>query len=134
MEQPPHGYSAAEALRSGPPAAVRGALLAARQRTLAQAEAWAAALGESMPVPYRPTLNPPLWELGHVGWFQEYWIARNRQRGRGVQCDPDHARSDGAQSMFPQQFERLMAELRIIAPAIGRSICVEPVARRGWSR
>jgi hypothetical protein len=27
-----------------------------------------------------------------------------------------------------------MAELRIIAPAIGRSICVEPVARRGWSR
>jgi 3-deoxy-7-phosphoheptulonate synthase len=51
-----------------------------------------------------------------------------------VHCDPDHARSDGAQSMFPQQFERLMAELRIIAPAIGRSICVEPVARRGWNR
>jgi 3-deoxy-7-phosphoheptulonate synthase len=51
-----------------------------------------------------------------------------------VHNDPDHARSDGAQSMFPQQFERLMAELRIIAPAIGRSICVETVARRGWSR
>jgi 3-deoxy-7-phosphoheptulonate synthase len=51
-----------------------------------------------------------------------------------VHCDPDHARSDGAQSLFPEQFERLMAELRIIAPAIGRSICVEPVARRGWSR
>jgi 3-deoxy-7-phosphoheptulonate synthase len=51
-----------------------------------------------------------------------------------VHCDPDHARSDGAQSLFPAQFEGLMAELRIIAPAIGRSICVEPVARRGWSR
>ncbi len=51
-----------------------------------------------------------------------------------VHCDPDHARSDGAQSMFPSQFERLMAELRIIAPAIGRSICVESVARRGWAR
>ena len=51
-----------------------------------------------------------------------------------VHCDPDHARSDGAQSLFPAQFERLMAELRVIAPAIGRSICVEPVARRGWSR
>ena len=51
-----------------------------------------------------------------------------------VHSDPDHARSDGAQSLFPAQFERLMAELRIIAPAIGRSICVEPVARRGWSR
>ena len=51
-----------------------------------------------------------------------------------VHCDPDHARSDGAQSLFPAQFDRLMAELRVIAPAIGRSICVEPVARRGWSR
>ena len=49
-----------------------------------------------------------------------------------VHCDPDHALSDGAQSMFPAQFDRLMAELRIIAPAIGRSICLEPVARRGW--
>jgi len=51
-----------------------------------------------------------------------------------VHCDPDHARSDGAQSLFPSQFDQLMAELRIIAPAIGRSICVESVARRGWSR
>jgi 3-deoxy-7-phosphoheptulonate synthase len=49
-----------------------------------------------------------------------------------VHCDPDHALSDGAQSMFPAQFDRLMAELRIIAPAIGRTICLEPVARRGW--
>src|SRR6478752_409906 len=49
-----------------------------------------------------------------------------------VHNDPDHALSDGAQSMFPSQFDRLMAELRIIAPAIGRSICVESVARRGW--
>ena len=49
-----------------------------------------------------------------------------------VHCDPDHAWSDGAQSMYPAQFDRLMAELRIIAPAIGRSICLEAVARRGW--
>jgi 3-deoxy-7-phosphoheptulonate synthase len=49
-----------------------------------------------------------------------------------VHVDPDHALSDGAQSMFPSQFDRLMAELRIIAPAIGRSICLEPVVRRGW--
>jgi 3-deoxy-7-phosphoheptulonate synthase len=49
-----------------------------------------------------------------------------------VHHDPDHALSDGAQSLFPNQFDRLMAELRIIAPAIGRAICLEPVARRGW--
>ncbi|MQA30151.1 MAG: 3-deoxy-7-phosphoheptulonate synthase [Luteitalea sp.] len=51
-----------------------------------------------------------------------------------VHCDPDRALSDGAQSMFPAQFDRLMAELRIIAPAIGRSICLETVARRGWGQ
>src|SRR5687767_1272863 len=49
-----------------------------------------------------------------------------------VHTDPDHALSDGAQSLFPNQFDRLMAELRIIAPAIGRGICLEPVTRRGW--
>ena len=51
-----------------------------------------------------------------------------------VHNDPDHAWSDGAQSMFPEQFDRLMAELRIIAPAIGSSICLEAVARRGRVR
>ena len=51
-----------------------------------------------------------------------------------VHCDPDHALSDGAQSMFPAQFDRLMAELRIIAPAIGRSICLESTPRRGWGQ
>jgi 3-deoxy-7-phosphoheptulonate synthase len=39
-----------------------------------------------------------------------------------VHNDPDHALSDGAQSLDPGQFERLMGELRIIAPAIGRRV------------
>jgi len=30
--------------------------------------------------------------------------------------------SDGAQSLFPEQFEQLMGELRMIAPAVGRTI------------
>jgi 3-deoxy-7-phosphoheptulonate synthase len=39
-----------------------------------------------------------------------------------VHHDPDHALSDGAQSLFPDQFQELMNELRIIAPAVGRQI------------
>jgi 3-deoxy-7-phosphoheptulonate synthase len=39
-----------------------------------------------------------------------------------VHNDPDHALSDGAQSLDSLQFERLMGELRIIAPAIGRRV------------
>ena len=30
-------------------------------------------------VPYLETINPPLWELGHLGWFQEYWCLRQRE-------------------------------------------------------
>lgn len=33
-------------------------------------------------------LNQPLWTLGHMGWFQEWWVARNLQRQRGAQADP----------------------------------------------
>lgn len=39
-----------------------------------------------------------------------------------VHNDPEHALSDGAQSLFPDQFEQLMTELRMIAPAVGRTI------------
>jgi 3-deoxy-7-phosphoheptulonate synthase len=39
-----------------------------------------------------------------------------------VHCDPNNAWSDGAQSLFPEQFIKLMDELRMIAPAVGRQI------------
>jgi 3-deoxy-7-phosphoheptulonate synthase len=39
-----------------------------------------------------------------------------------VHPDPDHALSDGAQSLRFEQFGELMAQLRIIAPAVGRSM------------
>jgi len=39
-----------------------------------------------------------------------------------VHHDPDHALSDGAQSLFPEQFRELMAQLRLIAPVVGRSL------------
>lgn len=37
-----------------------------------------------------------------------------------VHHDPEHALSDGAQSLYLEQFGQLMTELRIIAPAVGR--------------
>src|SRR5438477_6945648 len=39
-----------------------------------------------------------------------------------VHHDPDKALSDGAQSLFPEQFAKLMEELRMIAPAVGRKM------------
>jgi 3-deoxy-7-phosphoheptulonate synthase len=39
-----------------------------------------------------------------------------------VHNSPDKALSDGAQSLYPEQFAQLMGELRVIAPAVGRRI------------
>src|SRR6266705_637722 len=39
-----------------------------------------------------------------------------------VHSNPDKAFSDGAQSLAPEQFAKLMDELRMIAPAVGRKI------------
>ena len=39
-----------------------------------------------------------------------------------VHPDPDHAMSDGAQSLRPEQFQELMRQLRMIAPAVGRTL------------
>lgn len=39
-----------------------------------------------------------------------------------VHCSPDKALSDGAQSLWPEQFAELMEQLRIIAPAVGRRV------------
>jgi 3-deoxy-7-phosphoheptulonate synthase len=39
-----------------------------------------------------------------------------------VHHNPEKALSDGAQSLYPEQFEKLMAELRMIAQAVGRKI------------
>jgi gamma-glutamyl hercynylcysteine S-oxide synthase len=68
-----------------------------RRRSLQIFDAYVAA--GAIDIPYAPELNPPLWELGHIGWFQEYWIVRNQQRNAGVRCQSEHARLP---SLLPQ--------------------------------
>ena len=48
-------------------------LYEARQRTLAF---YAHLDLASLRVPYLQTINPPLWELAHIAWFQEFWCLR----------------------------------------------------------
>jgi 3-deoxy-7-phosphoheptulonate synthase len=47
-----------------------------------------------------------------------------------VHPNPDKALSDGAQSLFPEQFEKLMDQLRIIATAVGRNVRSEQPAEK----
>jgi 3-deoxy-7-phosphoheptulonate synthase len=46
-----------------------------------------------------------------------------------VHPSPDRALSDGAQSLYPEQFDRMMKETRLIAEAIGRRVA-EPAGMR----
>jgi 3-deoxy-7-phosphoheptulonate synthase len=39
-----------------------------------------------------------------------------------VHPNPEEAKSDGAQSLFPEQFAQLMREVRVIAEVIGRRV------------
>ena len=82
------------AIRSAGAQDLAHALQSSRHDTLAAfALAQVAAQGQ---VPQRGDLNPPLWELGHIGWFQAWWLARNPLRGQGWRADPDVARPPSA--------------------------------------
>jgi gamma-glutamyl hercynylcysteine S-oxide synthase len=49
------------------------ALMDARNHTLRWLSAMETALAEPpLAVPVLPEINPPLWSLGHLAWFQEY--------------------------------------------------------------
>jgi 3-deoxy-7-phosphoheptulonate synthase len=48
-----------------------------------------------------------------------------------VHDEPEKALCDGAQSLLPEQFERLMGELRVIAPVLGRMLPLAPVPAAG---
>jgi ergothioneine biosynthesis protein EgtB len=73
------------------------ALMDARNRTLRWVGTCEEALAESRagtgPMSVRQgTRHPPLWSLGQLGWYQEYWISRNLQRARGEQATPGATR------------------------------------------
>ena len=69
------------------------ALMDARNHTLHLFAQYQKSLeGVNYVVPQLAAVNPPLWELGHIGWFQEWWIGRNIQRALGGRCEPAHAR------------------------------------------
>ena len=58
---------------------------------------------DQLHIPYHPEFNPPLWELGHIAWFQEYWIARNPTRSEGAAMQNDLAKESSVLA-FADQF------------------------------
>jgi EgtB-related family protein len=79
---------AARLARQGGRDVLAQALRDSRADTLATFAAYERAL-PGLRVPLREELNPPLWELGHIGWFQAWWLQRNPQRHLGTGADPE---------------------------------------------
>jgi gamma-glutamyl hercynylcysteine S-oxide synthase len=55
---------------------IREALISQRETTHALYRDLPSALWVPANVPYRANINPPLWELAHIAWFQEYFALR----------------------------------------------------------
>ena len=68
--------------------ALRAALLDARDYTL---QLYAHLTPAQREFPYLRTVNPPAWEIAHVGWFQEFWCLRFRD---GAQPPPRFPNAD----------------------------------------
>ncbi len=98
-DSPAHGDSAlandvAGDVRCAGPAALAAALHRGRDQLLALFEGFERALGrDGLCIAFDPVLNLPLWELGHIGWFEEYWLSRNPDRLRGIAFDPGVSRA-----------------------------------------
>ena len=58
----------------------------ARLRTL---ELYRDVSDRDLAVPYRRGINLPVWELGHVAWFQEYWVLRHTLGRRPIHPNAD---------------------------------------------
>lgn len=116
-------FSVAQCLRVGHADELAAALQSSRRTTLSLLDAYVAALGPELAVPYSVELNPPRWEVGHVAWFQDLWIARNRQRHRGAACDPDHprlpSRLPGADALYDSSHVAHQTRWRLPLPELG---------------
>lgn len=77
------------------------ALMEARNHTLAWLTSFDGVVIDEPPVGF----DPPWWLAGQAAWFQEYWIARHVQRGRGAAGDPAGPRLASIDPRADQRFD-----------------------------
>lgn len=69
---------------TGDGAALAAALTDARQHWLPLVEPLRALLGQTMDLRYLPELTPPRWQIAHLAWLEDWWLARNPLRRQGL--------------------------------------------------
>jgi gamma-glutamyl hercynylcysteine S-oxide synthase len=123
-----------DARRAGA-ACLEPALTALREQTLALFAATRSALGGRLDIAYAEEVNPPLWELGHLGWFEEFWIARNSERRRGAHAQLEAARAapllHGADALYDSSSVAHMKRWHLNLPDARRTqSCLAQVRER----
>jgi len=97
----------------------------ARQQTFDLLEAFVTGLkGRVIDTTDYPEVNPPLWEFGHVAWFNEYWVERNPQRALGL------AYQDGPSAHLPSRTHQVdqLYNSAVTAPETRWKIDLEPLS------
>ena len=119
-------FNAAHRIRHANAEQLALALAHSRRDTLASFALLQAGLAEQgLHVPAEPTLNLPLWELGHVGWFADWWIARYPQRALGWLADPfarrQAARRSDADALYDSTLVAHPSRWRLPLPDAART-------------
>jgi formylglycine-generating enzyme required for sulfatase activity len=89
------------AMRRAPASLLQLALMDARNRTLG----WLSAFDGLQLHGSFDGFDPPWWLAGQAGWYQEYWVARHVQRGRGEAADPGGLRLASVHSQADAWFD-----------------------------
>src|SRR5262245_58224646 len=84
--RPPFRYNACMTQRTLPPDLLADWLRDARRRTFALVDDLT---DGQMLGPRLASVNPPLWEIGHIAWFQEKWVLRHARGRPPVRADAD---------------------------------------------
>jgi gamma-glutamyl hercynylcysteine S-oxide synthase len=66
--------------------------------------------------------NPPLWELGHIAWFQEKWVLRRTNKSLPSLIKNADALFDSANIPHKNRWELPLPELKIIVQYL-ESVC-----------
>ena len=106
-------------------AALTHALLAQREYTLALYADLPPDYWEPRNFPVRETINPPLWELAHIGWFQEFFALRWRPEDVNGQGSPSCLA--GADQLFDSRIVAHQTRWQLAYPS--KETCLDYMRR-----
>jgi gamma-glutamyl hercynylcysteine S-oxide synthase len=85
--------------------------------------------------PRLPTVNPPLWEIGHVAWFQEFWVLRHLRKQKGliengdqVYNSTDVAHDTRWELLLPSRDATLRYMEAVLSHAVDALDCARPLS------